>query len=83
MTFNDFDHKYKLKDKATSNIKIKQVLSSLCLNDVEIFLRDDPFKTDTRINNLHLTKGTHWVLSTKIILIVMMLLVQRNYLNLL
>ena len=29
MTFNDFVHKYKLKNKATSNIKIQQVLNSM------------------------------------------------------
>ena len=61
MTFNDFIKKYKLKNKATSNIKIQQVLSSLSLNDVGIYLRDGPFSTDTGIVNLHPSKGTHWV----------------------
>ena len=46
MTFNEFIKKYKLKNKATSNIKILQVLSSLSLNDIEIYLRDGPFKSD-------------------------------------
>ena len=32
--FNDFIPKYGLKNKATSNKKIHQVLSTLCLNDV-------------------------------------------------
>ena len=36
MTFNDFVKKFILKSKATSNIKIQQVLSSLSLNDVGI-----------------------------------------------
>ena len=61
MMFNDFIKKYKLKDKATSNIKIQQVLSSLKLNDIGIYLRDGPFSTDIGIVNLHPSKGTHWV----------------------
>ena len=36
ITFNDFVNKFNLKNKATSNIKIHQVLLSLSLNDVEI-----------------------------------------------
>ena len=61
MTFNDFIKKHNLKNKATSNIKIQQVLSSLSLNDVGIYLRDGPFKSDIGIVNLHPSKGTHWV----------------------
>ena len=61
MTFNYFIKKYKLKNKATSNIKIQQVLSSLSLNDVGIYLRDGSFKSDYGIVNLHPLKGTHWV----------------------
>ena len=60
-TFNDFIKKYKLKNKATSNIKIQQVLSSLYSNDVGIYLRDGPFSSDIGIVNLHPSKGTHWV----------------------
>ena len=59
MTFNDFVRKYDLKNRATSNIKIQQVLSSLSLNDVGIYLRDGPFKTDIGVINLHPSKGTH------------------------
>ena len=62
MTFNDFVHKNKLKNKATSNIKIQQVLSSLSLSDVGIYLRDGPFKSDIGIVNLHPFRGAHWVL---------------------
>ena len=62
MTFNEFGEEYKLKNKATSNIKIQQVLSSLSSNDVWIYLRDRPFESDTRIVNLPQSKGTHWVL---------------------
>ena len=62
MSFNDFIKKYKLKNEATSNIKIQQVLSSLSLNDVGIYLGDSSFKSDIGIVNLHPSKGTHWVL---------------------
>ena len=60
MRFNDFVKKFDLKNKATSNIKIQQVLPSLSLNDVGIYLRDGPFETDIGIINLHPSKGTHW-----------------------
>ena len=61
LTFNDFFKKFNLKNKATSNIKIQQVLSFLSLNDAGIYLRDGPFKSDIGIVNLHPSKGTHWV----------------------
>ena len=61
MLFNDFVHKFKLKNESTSNIKLQQVLSSLSLNDVGIYLRDGPFEFDIGIVNLHPSKGTHWV----------------------
>ena len=61
MTFNDFIHKNNLKNKAASNIKIQQVLSSLSLDDVGTSLTDGPFSIDIGIVYLHSTKGTHWV----------------------
>ena len=61
ITFNEFIRKYNLRNKATTNMKIQQVLSSLSLNDVGIFLRDGPFEADIGIVNLHPSKGTHWV----------------------
>ena len=61
MTFNDFIKNYKLKNEATSNIKIQQVLSSLSLNDVGIYLGDGPFESNIGIVNLHPSRGTHWV----------------------
>ena len=61
MTFNEFNKSYKLKDKATSNMKIYQVLDSIGLNNVGIYLRDGPFSSDIGIVNLHPSKGTHWV----------------------
>ena len=59
--FNDFVKKYKLKNKATSNIKIQKVLDSMRLNNVGIYLRDGLFSSDIGIVNLHPSKGTHWV----------------------
>ena len=61
MTFNDFIEKHNLKNKTTSNIKIQQVLDSMRLNNVGIYLRDGPFSSDIGIVNLHPSKGTHWV----------------------
>ena len=64
MTFNDFIKKYKLKNKATSNLKIQQVLDSIGLKNVGIYLRDGPFSTDIGIVNLHPSKGSHWICYT-------------------
>ena len=61
MTINSFVEKYKLKNKATSNIKLKQVLWSFGLDNVRIYLRDGPFSSDVGIINLHPSKRTHWV----------------------
>ena len=61
MTFNEFIKEYKLKNKATSNIKIQQVLHSIGLNNVGIYLRDGPFESDIGIVNLHPSRGSHWV----------------------
>ena len=61
MSFNDFFNKYELKNKATSNIKIQQILTSLSLNDVGIYLRDGPFSSDIGIVNLHPSRATLWV----------------------
>ena len=61
ITFKNFVQKSKLKNKATSNIKIRQVLNSIGLDNVGIYLRDDLFKSDVGIVILHPSKGTHWV----------------------
>ena len=61
MTLNDFVCKYDLKNKATSNIKIQQVLNSFGLNNVNIYLRDGPFSSDIGIVNLHPFRGSHWI----------------------
>ena len=56
-----FIKKYNLRNKATSNIKDQQVLSSLSLNDVGVYLRDGAFESDIGIVNLRPSKRTHWV----------------------
>ena len=61
MKFNDFIHKYNLKNKATSNIKTQQVLGSLGLDNVRIYLRDGLYEFDIGIAKLDPVKGTHWV----------------------
>ena len=61
MTFNEFIKEYKLRNKATSNLKIQQVLNSIGLAKVKIYLRDGPFSSVIGIVNLHPSKGTHWV----------------------
>ena len=61
MTFSDFVHKHILKNKATSNMEIQEVLPFLGLNDVRFYLRDGPFEPDVGIVNLHPSKGTLWV----------------------
>ena len=61
MSFNDFAHKYKLGNKATLNIEVCQVLSSLYLNDVGIYFRDGQFESDVGIVTVHPSEGTHWV----------------------
>ena len=59
MSFDEFIKKHNLKNKATSNIKTQQVLNSIGLNNVGIFLRDEAFEFDIGIVNLHPSKGTH------------------------
>ena len=61
MSFNDLFLKYKLKNKATSFIENYQVLSSITLDNVDIYLRDGPLSSYLGIFNLHSSKGTHWV----------------------
>ena len=55
-----------MRNKATSNIKIYEVLKNIGLDNtkVEIYLRDGSFSTDIQIVNLHPSKGTHWVCYT-------------------
>ena len=59
--FNEFVKKFDLKNKATSNIKIQKVLTSIGMDNVGIYLRDGPFSSNIGIVSLHPAKGTHWV----------------------
>ena len=61
ISFNNFVKEFDLKNKATSNIKIQKVLTSIGLDNVNIYLRDGPFSSDIGIVNLHPSTGTHWV----------------------
>ena len=62
MTFNEFVRENNLKNKATSNIKIYEVLKKIGLDSkVGIYLRDGDFLTSYGVVNLHASKGTHWV----------------------
>ena len=60
-TFNVFVHKHNFRNKATSNIKILQVLFSIGLENVGLYLRDGPFEFDIGIVILQPSKGTHLV----------------------
>ena len=51
----------KLKNKATSNIKVRQRLFSSPLNDARIYLGDGPLEIGLRIVDFHTTKRTQWV----------------------
>ena len=64
LSFKEFVAKYGLKDEATSNVKIKEILDALKIK-CGIYMRDDKFTTKSGIVNLHPTKGTHWVLFTE------------------
>ena len=60
MSFNDFIQKIKTKKEALSDINIYQVLLSIGLDNVGIYVQNGPFSSDVGIVNLHPTKGTHW-----------------------
>ena len=61
MSLNDFVIIYKIKNTATSNKNVPRVLSSIGLNNIVIYLRDEPFSSDIGIVKLHPTKRTDWV----------------------
>ena len=63
LSFKVFVDMYGLKDQATSNIKIKEVLGLLTI-PAGYYMRDDEFTTTAGLVNLHPTKGTHWVMFT-------------------
>ena len=49
ITFNDFIREYNLEIKARTNAKVCQILCSIGLNNVGIYLRDRPFESDIGI----------------------------------
>ena len=63
LSFKEFVNKYGLKNEATSNVEIKEILK-LMNTSCRIYMRDDKFITTSGIVNLHPTKGTHWVMFT-------------------
>ena len=60
LSLKRFNIRKKLKNGATSNIKIQQGLDSNELNNVEIYLGDGSFSKVIGIVNLH---PFHWVLT--------------------
>ena len=62
LSFKDFVEKYGLKNEATSNVKIKEILKLMNITGCGIYMRDDKFNTTSGIVNTHPTKGTHWVM---------------------
>ena len=62
LSFKEFVEKYGLKNEATSNVKMKEILDILKLNSTGSYMRDAKFRTDSGIVNLHPTKGTQWVM---------------------
>ena len=70
LSFIEFVDKYRLKNEATSNVKIKEKLNMLRASSeldtaYGIYMRDDKITTTCGIVNLHTTKGTHWVMFVK------------------
>ena len=63
LSFKEFVNKYGLKNEATSNVEIKEILK-LMNTSCGIYMRDDKFITTSGIVNLHPTEGTHWVMFT-------------------
>ena len=62
MSFDGFVHKYNLKNKAKSNLKLCEVLKKIGLNSkVGIYLRNGIFSTDYGIVGLTPSRGKHWV----------------------
>ena len=55
-SFKEFFEKYGLKNGATFNVKIKEILDILKLISTGIYMRDAKFRTDSGIVNLHPTK---------------------------
>ena len=73
MLFNDFVHKHKLKNKATSNLKLYEVLKKIGLDsNVGIYLRDGDFSTSCGIVNLHPIQELIGCVISKIVILIHM-----------
>ena len=55
LSFKEFVEKYRLKNEATSNTKVKEILNEMKI-PCGIYMRDDNFTTPSGIVNLHPTK---------------------------
>ena len=67
LSFKNFVDKCNLKDEATSEIKMKEILSTLHATGESTiptgtYMRDDQFTTKSGIVILHPIKGIHWVM---------------------
>ena len=83
MSFNDFVQKYKLKNQATSNIKIQQVISSIGLVNIKIYLTDGSLESAIGfVNYILIKKPIRYYKQTKIILIHIVLFLLKSHLNL-
>ena len=56
MSFNDSVQKYGLKKKEITIIKFQQILSSVGLDNFDMYAKDGPFSTDIGTINLHPSK---------------------------
>ena len=45
LSFKEFVEKYRLKNEATSNVKIKEILKLMNITECGIYMRDDKFNT--------------------------------------
>ena len=81
-SFNYFVHKSKLKNKATSNIKISQVLPSIRLDNVDIYVGDSLFSSVIGMVHLQPSKRTQCVVYiNEVFLTVVVPDLRINYLN--
>ena len=67
LTFEEFNNKYNINNKAMSYIKIEDVGRYICLIPIEIVMIDQRPNNFNENNfkiiaNLHPTDGTNWVL---------------------
>ena len=68
LSFKEFVNKYGLKNEATSNVEIKEILK-LMNTSCRIYMRDDKFITTSGIVNLHPKEHIGLCLLTSFILI--------------